>query len=171
MTKHLIDWFLENRRDLPFRNSDNPYFILVSETMAQQTRMSALVPYFERFIERFPDIQALAQADEAEVLSLWAGLGYYSRARNLHKAAKLCGGKVPDQYEGLRALPGVGDYTAGAVASIAFDLPCPAVDGNVRRVYARLSGGAPEHPSGSGGGVFAWVRGLMEEAPPRLVTE
>ena len=164
MTERLMDWFLTNHRDLPFRGSGDPYHILVSEIMAQQTRMTALVPYFERFIARFPTVKALAEAEEAEVLTLWAGLGYYSRARNLHKAAQMCGGKLPVTYEALRALPGVGDYTAGAVASIAYGLPCPAVDGNVRRVYARLF-------ASDGGGVSAWVRRLMENAPPRLVTE
>lgn len=168
MTGKLVDWFLCNRRELPFRNSSNPYYILVSETMAQQTRMAALIPYFERFIDSFPTVASLAEADEAEVLSLWAGLGYYSRARNLHKAAReICArhnGAVPDSEKTLRALPGVGEYTAGAVASIAFNLPCPAVDGNVRRVYARLF-------ASDGGDVAGWVRSLMEDAPPRLVTE
>ncbi|MCL2003931.1 MAG: A/G-specific adenine glycosylase [Oscillospiraceae bacterium] len=164
MTAKLIDWFQRHRRELPFRGCGDPYFILVSEMMAQQTRMETLVPYFERFIARFPTVQALAAADEAEVLALWAGLGYYSRARSLHKAAKLCGGAVRDTYEGLRALPGVGDYTAGAVASIAYGLPCPAVDGNVRRVCARLL-------AADSGDVSAWILGLMAEAPPRLVTE
>jgi A/G-specific adenine glycosylase len=160
----LLDWFLHNRRELPFRNSDDPYCILVSETMAQQTRMEALIPYYERFIARFPTVQALAEAEEADVLTVWAGLGYYSRARSLHKAARMCGGKIPVTYEALRALPGVGEYTAGAVASIAFGLPCPAVDGNVRRVYARLF-------ASDTGDVSAWVKRLMDNAPPRLVTE
>ncbi|MDR0292911.1 MAG: A/G-specific adenine glycosylase [Oscillospiraceae bacterium] len=173
MIEALTDWFLREGRALPFRaghsaDGDRPYYVLVSETMAQQTRMEALVPYYGRFIARFPDIRTLADAGEAEVLALWAGLGYYSRARNLHKAARaVCerhGGAVPDSLEALRALPGVGAYTAGAVASIAFGLPCPAVDGNVRRVYARLF-------MSDGGDVSAWARGLMDQAPPRLVTE
>ncbi|MCL1806087.1 MAG: A/G-specific adenine glycosylase [Oscillospiraceae bacterium] len=164
MIKPLIDWFLKNKRELPFRNSDDPYRILVSEIMAQQTRMEALIPYYERFIARFPTVEALAEADEADVLTVWAGLGYYSRARSLHKAARTCNGKIPETYEAIRALPGVGDYTAGAVASIAFGLPYPAVDGNVRRVYARLF-------ASDSGDVAAWVRQLMDGSPPRLVTE
>ncbi len=168
MVQLLTDWFIKNRRDLPFRGSGDPYAILVSETMAQQTRMSALIPYYNRFIERFPDIKTLAEAEEADVLALWAGLGYYSRARSLHKAAQEVlsswGGSLPADAGALRALPGVGEYTAGAVASIAFNLPVPAVDGNVRRVYARLF-------ARNGGDVTAWVRSLMDEAPPRLVTE
>ena len=168
MIELLTDWFIKSRRDLPFRGNGDPYAILVSETMAQQTRMSALIPFYNRFIERFPDIKTLAEAEEADVLALWAGLGYYSRARSLHKAAQEVlsyrGGSLPADAGALRALPGVGEYTAGAVASIAFNLPVPAVDGNVRRVYARLF-------ARDGGDVTAWVRSLMDEAPPRLVTE
>jgi A/G-specific adenine glycosylase len=164
MINNLINWFQNNARPLPFRGCRDPYRILVSEIMAQQTRMEAVVLYYERFIARFPTVQALAEADEAEVLSLWAGLGYYSRARNLHRAAKQCDGTVPDNYDALRALPGVGDYTAGAVASIAYNLPVAAVDGNVRRVYSRLF-------VSDGGDAAAWVRSLMDAAPPGQVTE
>ena len=112
--------------------------------MLQQTRVAAAIPYYERFLARFPDVQTLARASEAEALSLWGGLGYYSRARNLHKAARevAAQGGFPRDYLSLRALPGVGDYTAAAVASIAFQLPYAAVDGNVRRVIARLTGDA-----------------------------
>lgn len=140
----LSRWYLPNRRDLPWRRTRDPYAIWISEIMLQQTRVAVAIPYFERFLARFPDVQTLARASEAEALSLWGGLGYYSRARNLHKAARevVAQGGFPRDYERLRALPGVGDYTAAAVASIAFQLPYAAVDANVRRVIARLAGEA-----------------------------
>jgi A/G-specific adenine glycosylase len=129
-------------RDLPWRRTTDPYQIWVSEIMLQQTRVAAVVPYYERFIARFPSVRSLAAAAEADVLTAWAGLGYYARARNLHRAAKLveAGGAFPRDYESILALPGVGAYTAGAIASIAFNLPHAAVDGNVRRVLSRVSG-------------------------------
>jgi A/G-specific adenine glycosylase len=140
----LLKWYRANRRDLPWRQTSDPYAIWVSETMLQQTRVETVIPYYERFLERFPDVQALASADMDDVLGAWAGLGYYSRARNLKAAAREItdthGGRVPDDAEGLRALPGIGRYTAGAVASIAFDRPEPVVDGNVARVLSRLLG-------------------------------
>jgi A/G-specific adenine glycosylase len=140
----LSRWYERNRRDLPWRRTRDPYAIWISEIMLQQTRVAAAIPYFERFLARFPDVQTLARASEAEALSLWGGLGYYSRARNLHKAARevAAQGGFPRDYESLRALPGIGDYTAAAVASIAFQLPYAAVDANVRRVIARLAGEA-----------------------------
>ena len=138
----LLDWYRENRRDLPWRRSRDPYAIWISEAMLQQTRVETVVPYYQRFLERFPDVQALADADLDDVLGVWAGLGYYSRARNLKAAAqRVCeayDGQLPDSAEELRRLPGIGRYTAGAVASIAFDRPEPVVDGNVARVLARL---------------------------------
>lgn len=138
----LLQWYDEHARDLPWRRSRDPYKIWVSEIMAQQTRMTALLPYYERFMERFPSVEALAAADVDEVLKLWEGLGYYSRAHNLHKAAQLIverhGGRLPDCEKTLRSLPGIGEYTAGAVLSIAFDRPVPAIDGNVLRVFSRL---------------------------------
>jgi len=140
----LIAWYLANKRDLPFRRTDDPYCIWVSEIMAQQTRMTALLPYYERFVKRFPDIDALASAEEGDVLKAWEGLGYYSRARNLHRAARIVkeryGGAFPCDHAKIRELPGIGEYTAGAILSIAFDRPVPAVDGNVLRVFARLDG-------------------------------
>lgn len=140
----LIDWYREHRRDLPWRRTDDPYAIWVSETMLQQTRVETVIPYYEKFLSRFPDIDALAGADTDEVLGLWAGLGYYSRARNLQRAARMVrdrhDGSLPDSPEALRELPGIGRYTAGAVASIAFDRPEPIVDGNVERVLTRLHG-------------------------------
>ncbi len=139
-----MKWYERNRRDLPWRRTKDPYAIFVSEIMLQQTRVAAVIPYYERFLNRFPRAEDLARASESEVLSLWSGLGYYSRARNLQKAARQIAdaGGFPREYDSIRALAGVGDYTAAAVASIAFDLPHAAVDGNVRRVILRLAGDA-----------------------------
>jgi len=138
----LLAWYRRERRDLPWRRTRDPWAIWVSETMLQQTRVETVIPYYERFLERFPTVQALADADADELMRSWAGLGYYSRARNLKAAASRVvrehGGLVPGDVEALRALPGVGRYTAGALASIAFDRPAPVVDGNVARVLARL---------------------------------
>ena len=140
----LLGWYRSERRDLPWRRTRDPYAIWVSETMLQQTRVEAVIPYYERFLARFPDVAALATADLDDVLSQWAGLGYYTRARNLKRAAEQVvarfDGRVPDGVDTLRELPGVGRYTAGAIASIAFDHPAPIVDGNVARVLARLLG-------------------------------
>jgi A/G-specific adenine glycosylase len=140
----LIAWYRVHQRDLPWRRSRDPYAIWISESMLQQTRVETVTPYFERFLGRFPDVASLARADLDEVLGLWTGLGYYSRARNLHRAARQLvlrhAGRLPDDPLELRALPGIGRYTAGAVASIAFDRPEPIVDGNVARVLARLHG-------------------------------
>jgi len=144
LRRALLAWYRGHRRDLPWRRSRDAYAIWISETMLQQTRVETVIPYYERFLTRFPDVRALAGADLDDVLGEWAGLGYYGRARNLHRAARVvadeCGGALPDTADGLRALPGVGRYTAGAVASIAFDRPEPVVDGNVARVFARLFG-------------------------------
>jgi A/G-specific adenine glycosylase len=130
-----------NARDLPWRRTRDPYRIWVSEIMLQQTRVAAAIPYFERFLERFPKVENLANACEADVMTVWSGLGYYTRARNLHRAAKRIMERdgFPDDYASIRELPGVGDYTAAAVASIAFGLPYAVVDGNVTRVLSRLS--------------------------------
>lgn len=140
----LLAWYDENRRVLPWREQVSPYRTWVSEIMLQQTRVTAVLPYFQRFMDALPTVAALADAPEQQLMSLWQGLGYYSRARNLQKAAQVImtrhGGVFPDTYEGLTALPGVGDYTAGAIASIAFGQPVPAVDGNVLRLAARLTG-------------------------------
>ncbi len=140
----LLAWYRADRRDLPWRRTRDPYAIWISETMLQQTRVEAVIPYYERFLTRFPDVGALATADLDDVLAAWAGLGYYTRARNLKRAAedvvKRFAGRLPDGVDALRELPGVGRYTAGAIASIAFDHPAPIVDGNVARVLARLIG-------------------------------
>ena len=138
----LLAWFDEHGRALPWRETRDPYRVWVSEIMLQQTRVAAAVPYYERWIERFPTLDHLADADIDDVLKAWEGLGYYSRARNLHAAARMVrerhAGRMPASADGLRALPGIGDYTAGAIASIVYGHAEPAVDGNVRRVMARL---------------------------------
>ncbi len=140
----LIVWYGSAQRDLPWRRTRDPYRIWVSEIMLQQTRVETVKGYYARFLERFPDVYALADAPEQDVLKLWEGLGYYSRARNMQRAARLIardfGGVFPGTAQALAALPGVGAYTAGAVASIAFGEAAPAVDGNVKRVAARLLG-------------------------------
>ncbi len=142
----LLEWYARGHRDLPWRRTSDPYRIWVSEIMLQQTRAQAVIPYYERFLERFPTVEALASAQEDEVLALWAGLGYYSRARNLRRAAVQVAGEggFPRDYEGIRALPGIGDYTAAAIASIAFGLPHVVIDGNVLRVVARLENDAAD---------------------------
>lgn len=138
----LLAWYDQHRRDLPWRRSRNPYHIWVSEVMLQQTRVETVIPYYYRFIDRFPTIEALADAPEEELLKQWEGLGYYSRARNLQAAVREVtesyGGRVPDKREQFGALKGVGPYTTGAVLSIAYNKPEPAVDGNVMRVLARF---------------------------------
>ena len=142
--ERLLDWYDANHRDLPWRRSRDPYAIWISETMLQQTRVETVIPYYERFLARFPDVDVLADAEQEDVYSVWAGLGYYSRARNLHAAARTVvsdfGSRLPENAEVLRSLPGIGRYTAGAVASIAFDRPEAIVDGNVKRVLTRLLG-------------------------------
>jgi A/G-specific adenine glycosylase len=139
----LLRWYDGHARILPWRENPEPYAVWISEIMLQQTRVEAVKPYFDRWMKAFPDLSALAAASEAEVLKLWEGLGYYSRVRNILRAARLAmdkhGGSLPSTFEGLRGLPGVGEYTAGAVGSIAFRLPVPCVDGNVLRVLARLT--------------------------------
>ena len=138
----LLAWYDENKRDLPWRRSKNPYHIWVSEIMLQQTRVDTVIPYYERFLEWFPTVESLANAPEERLLKAWEGLGYYSRVRNMQTAAQQImnefEGKFPSTYEGISSLKGIGPYTAGAISSIAFNLPQPAVDGNVMRVLARL---------------------------------
>ncbi len=138
----LLSWYDANAHDLPWRRTKDPYCIWVSEIMLQQTQVETVLPFYQRFMEALPNIWALAGASEDEVLKLWEGLGYYTRARNLREAAKIIvndmGGTFPSTAEGLRMLPGIGRYTAGAIASIAYDIPAAAVDGNIKRIYARL---------------------------------
>lgn len=139
--KHLLDWYARAARDLPWRRTTDAYAVWVSEVMLQQTRVEAVVPYYERFLLKFPTIESLALASEQDLLSVWAGLGYYARARNLQTAARrmLSSGRFPRTFDEIRTLPGVGEYTAAAVSSIAFGLPHAALDGNVARVLARMS--------------------------------
>jgi A/G-specific adenine glycosylase len=138
----LLKWYRIHGRTLPWRGHPDPYAVWVSEIMLQQTRVEAVIPYFDRWMDRFPSVQSLAEASEQDVLHHWEGLGYYSRARNLHKAARMVAdefiGELPRSVEGLRKLPGIGRYTAGAIASMAFGLNEPTLDGNLRRVFARL---------------------------------
>ena len=141
----LLAWYDSVRRNLPWRESADFYRVWLSEVMLQQTRVEAVIPYFHRFLERFPDIQALADAPEPDVLAAWSGLGYYSRARNLHRAAKQVAAQgVPASHDGVLSLPGAGPYTAAAISSIALGLPHAAVDGNVIRVLSRLPNDAAE---------------------------
>lgn len=141
--KRLLEWYGRNRRDLPWRRTRDPYRIWVSEIMLQQTQVDTVIPYYERWLERFPTLESLAKAPLSEALKYWAGLGYYRRARMLHEAARIVrktlGGEIPKTAEALRKLPGIGRYTAGAIASIAFGQKAPILDGNVIRVLARLT--------------------------------
>lgn len=140
----LLAWYARNGRDLPWRRSVSPYAVWVSEIMLQQTRVAAVIPYYERFMRAFPTVRALAAADDEQLMKLWEGLGYYSRARNLKRAAvtimESFGGEFPRDYEDVLSLCGIGEYTAGAICSIAYGLPVPAVDGNLLRVAARITG-------------------------------
>ncbi len=142
LRRPLLEWFEIHRREMPWRGSVEPYLVWVSEIMLQQTQVATVTPYFDRFVASLPTLQDLAQADEQTVLNLWSGLGYYSRARNLRAAAQQIeqehGGTFPEELEAVRALPGIGDYTAGAILSIVFEQPVPAVDGNVERVLSRI---------------------------------
>ena len=148
-SQRILDWYAENGRDLPWRRTPEPYAVWLSEIILQQTRIAQGTAYWHRFMEQFPSVKDLADASEDQILRLWEGLGYYSRARNLHKAAKQMAerGAFPDTLEGIRALPGVGDYTAAAIGSICFGIPAAVVDGNVYRVLARYFG--IETPVGS----------------------
>lgn len=142
----LLAWYARDHRDLPWRSTRDPYRIWISEIMLQQTRAQAVIPYYEKFLARFPSVETLAAAPEQDVLAAWSGLGYYSRARNLQKAARVitASGGFPQDYETLRQLPGIGPYTAAAIASIAFGLPHAVLDGNVMRVVARLENDAAD---------------------------
>ena len=141
--QHLIlKWFQENARDLPWRRTYDPYHVWISEIMLQQTQMERAVKYFSRWISRFPDIVSITKADEEEVLKLWEGLGYYTRARNIIRSAQILlaeyNGKLPEDHDLLLTLPGIGKYTAGAIMSIAFNKEYPLVDANIERVFARM---------------------------------
>ena len=168
--KGLLRWFDQNKRDLPWRRRSDPYAIWVSEIMLQQTQVETVLPYYEKFLHRFPTVEDLAAASTEEVLGRWSGLGYYRRARLLHRAAQQMvdsGGGFPDDLEGLKALPGVGDYTAAAVGSIAFGLAEPAIDGNIERVVGRFLGveGDPRR-SEARRRIQTAVKGLLAEDRP-----
>lgn len=167
----LLSWYGRHKRDLPFRRTRDPYKIWLSEIMLQQTTMGAVIPYYERFVAKYPDPASVARANEAELLALWQGLGYYSRIRNFQAACRSVvsdfGGDMPRDFAGLRALKGVGDYTAAAVASIAFDAPHAVVDGNVKRVLARLFAFAGELGENTSTAFFTARAGeLLDEGHP-----
>lgn len=168
IARPLVEWYEENKRTLPWRGVKDPYRVWVSEIMLQQTRVAAVLPYYRRWMDELPTVEALAAVSEERLMKLWQGLGYYSRARNLQKAARMIveelGGVFPETYEGLLRLPGVGDYTAGAVASIAFGQPVPAVDGNALRVAARVADIREDIMDPK---VRRRFRALLEEAVPR----
>lgn len=171
MLQQLVSWFEENQRDLPWRRTYDPYHVWISEVMLQQTQVETALPYYERFIREFPTVKSLAEADEQRVLTLWAGLGYYRRAKNFMTAAKAVvekhRGKIPSDYDALIELPGIGQYMAGAILSIAFNKPYPVVDGNVRRVLSRLYGWMEENPK------MMWdaAAELVQAAEPRMVNQ
>ncbi len=174
LARTLTAWYSTHWRELPWRQEPTAYRVWISEIMLQQTRIEAVLPYFARFMAAIPDIESLAAVSEDKLLKLWEGLGYYSRARNLQKAAKVIvseyDGELPADYDKLLSLPGIGAYTAGAIASIAFSVPVPAVDGNVMRVLARLTGDATDVLSTAGKKRFtdlAWEL-VPEEAPGRF---
>ncbi|RLB63754.1 MAG: A/G-specific adenine glycosylase [Deltaproteobacteria bacterium] len=171
VSRRLLAWYGKEGRDLPWRETRDPYRIWLSEIMLQQTTVAAVIPYYQRFLERFPTLDTLAKASLDDVITLWAGLGYYSRARNLHKAAQQItaesAGVFPNTFEDLTALPGIGRSTAGAILSIAFDTPAPILDGNVRRVLVRLFAWE-EDPRSSRAEkqLWAWAEALTPETDP-----
>ena len=170
----LIVWYEDNKRDLPWRDTKDPYRIWISEIILQQTRVAQGYDYFVRFMERFPDVFTLAQADEDEVMKYWQGLGYYSRARNLHAAARSMAenGGFPTTYQEVRALKGVGEYTAAAICSFAYDMPYAVVDGNVYRVLSRWMGIETPIDSTQGKKLFAQVaQELMDQKRPALYNQ
>lgn len=163
----IVDWYARVARDLPWRREPTPYAVLLSEVMLQQTRVDTVVPYFQRFVARWPDLAALAAADDDEVLAAWAGLGYYRRARSLlacARAAAAAGG-LPATVDGLTALPGIGPYTAGAIASIAFGVATPIVDGNVERVVSRLDARADDPRKQGKDATWARAAALVHARP------
>ena len=173
-SRKLIDWYRENGRDLPWRRTKNPYLIWISEIILQQTRVAQGYDYYQRFVTRFPDVFALAAADEDEVMKYWQGLGYYSRARNLHAAARRMAeaGGFPVTYAGVRALKGVGEYTAAAICSFAWKLPYAVVDGNVYRVLARIFGIDTPIDSNAGKKVFSGLAAeLLDRRHPDLYNQ
>lgn len=168
----LIAWYAENKRELPWRDTTDPYTIWISEIILQQTRVVQGYEYFLRFIHRFPDVVALAEASEDEVMKYWQGLGYYSRARNLHAAARSMNGAFPATYEGVRALKGVGDYTAAAICSSAYGMPYAVVDGNVYRVLSRYFGIDTPIDSTEGKKLFAALaQEMLDKSRPAMYNQ
>ena len=166
ITEPLLAWYEKNARVLPWRENTDAYRVWVSEIMLQQTRVEAVKEYYRTFLQELPTIEALAEVDDDRLMKLWEGLGYYNRARNLKKAAGEVviewQGNFPAEYDEILSLPGIGEYTAGAIGSICFDLPTPAVDGNVLRVYTRVmenrqAGSKEENPGGTSAGVPVWT--------------
>ena len=171
-SKAIIDWYKENKRELPWRESSDPYLIWISEIILQQTRVAQGYDYFLRFIKRFPDVQSLADADEDEVMKFWQGLGYYSRARNLHAAAKSMNGVFPKTYPEVLALKGVGEYTAAAICSFAYGMPYAVVDGNVYRVLSRYFGVDTPIDSTEGKKLFAALADeMLDRKQPALYNQ
>ena len=160
----ILGWYDQNKRDLPWRKTRDPYAIWISETMLQQTQVKTVLPYYRRFLRAFPTLRALDRAPRDSVMALWSGLGYYRRVENIKRAARLMmkkyNGKIPGEFSALRALPGLGDYTAGAVTSIAFSRPVPALDGNARRVLQRL------FHADNGKSLKALANGLISQLRP-----
>src|SRR5450432_3705505 len=170
----LLAWYRNGHRDLPWRRATDPFCIWVSEIMLQQTRAAAVIPYYERFLARFPTVESLAAAAEPDVLALWSGLGYYSRARNLRLAAQqiVAAGGFPRDYDAIRGLPGIGDYTAAAIASMAFHLPHAVLDGNVMRVVARVRNDAADIGAGRTRRRFrAIAQDWLDGNPPGLFNQ
>lgn len=168
----LIEWYHEHKRDLPWRNTNDPYLIWISEIILQQTRVAQGYAYYQRFIERFPNLESLAAAEENEVLKYWQGLGYYSRARNLHQAAISVNGVFPVRYEDILKLKGVGIYTAAAICSFAYNQPHAVVDGNVYRVLSRFFGINEPIDSGKGKKIFASLaHDLLDKVQPALYNQ
>ncbi len=171
MVSPLLQWYDDHARILPWRDSPEPYAVWISEIMLQQTRVEAVKPYFERWMDALPDLPSLANASEQEVMKLWEGLGYYSRARNLQKAAKFVmenhNGILPSSFEALLKLPGIGEYSAGSIGSIAFQLPVPCVDGNVMRVITRITANSSDIAlSGTKRLITEWVREIIPPHRP-----
>lgn len=171
-SKILIDWYSEHKRELPWRESTDPYIIWISEIILQQTRVVQGYDYFMRFINRFPDVKTLAEAEEDEVMKYWQGLGYYSRARNLHTAARSMNGAFPKTYPEVLALKGVGEYTAAAICSFAYDMPYAVVDGNVYRVLSRYLGIETPIDSTEGKKLFSALAGeMMDKSRPAVYNQ
>lgn len=168
----LIEWYHEHKRDLPWRNTNDPYLIWISEIILQQTRVAQGYAYYQRFIERFPNLESLAASEENEVLKYWQGLGYYSRARNLHQAAISVNGVFPVKYEDILKLKGIGTYTAAAICSFAYNQPHAVVDGNVYRVLSRFFGINEPIDSGKGKKIFASLaHDLLDKIQPALYNQ